>query len=189
MIYELPTSLVVGGIRHEIRSDYRAVLDILAALSDHELSDADKLNILLNIFYIEVPENIEDAVKQCFLFINRFQPENDSPQPKLMDWDKDFNFIADAITVKTGHDIRAAEYIHWWTFVGYYMNIGDCFFAQVVSVRKKRAKGQKLDDLDREFYRNNRALIDIDEQITPEEDALIAAWAGGENNGRRYDNY
>ena len=112
MIYELPTSLVVGGIRHEIRSDYRAVLDILAALSDHELSDADKLNVLLNIFYIEVPENIEDAVKQCFLFINRFQPENDSSQPKLMDWDKDFNFIADAITVKTGHDIRAAEYIH-----------------------------------------------------------------------------
>lgn len=179
MIYDLPTALDVGGVRHEIRSDYRAVLDILAALSDYELSEAEKLNVLLNIFYIEPPEDIEEAVKQCYAFINRFQPENDNTQPKLMDWDQDFGLIADAITIKAGRDIRADGYMHWWTFVGYYMNIGDCFFAQVVSVRKKRAKGQKLDESDREFYRNNRAVIDFTERTTPEEDELIAAWIGG----------
>lgn len=179
MIYDLPTALAVGGVKHEIRSDYRAVLDILAALSDCELSDAEKLNILLTIFYIERPDDVEDALKQCYAFINRFQRENDSPQPKLMDWEQDFGIVADAITLKAGHDIRAEGYLHWWTFVGYYMNIGDCFFAQVVAIRKKRSKGKKLDECDREFYRNNRAVIDFAERTTPEEDALIAAWTGG----------
>lgn len=179
MNYDLPTALDVGGVRHEIRSDYRAVLDILAALSDCELSDAEKLNILLTIFYIERPDDVEDAVKQCFAFINRFQPETPNAQPKLMDWDQDFAYIADAITLKAGHDIRADEYIHWWTFVGYYMNIGDCFFAQVVSIRKKKAKGQKLDDTEHEFYSSNRAVIDLQIKTTPEEDEILAAWIGG----------
>ncbi len=179
MIYDLPTALDVGGVRHEIRSDYRAVLDILAALSDCELTQADKLKILLTIFYIEPPEDVEEAVRQCFAFINRFQPEDNNTRPKLMDWDQDFGLIADAISIKAGRDIRADGYMHWWTFVGYYMNIGDCFFAQVVSVRKKRAKGQKLDETDREFYRSNRAAIEFAENTTPEEDELIAAWTGG----------
>lgn len=179
MNYGLPTALDVGGVRHEIRSDYRAVLDILAALSDCELTDADKLNVLLRIFYIEVPEDVEDAVKQCFGFINRFQPESDRKQPKLMDWEQDFSIIADAITLKAGHDVRADDYMHWWTFVGYYMNIGDCFFAQVISVRKKRAKGQKLDDAEKEFYRNNKSVIDIEVKTTAEEDELLSEWLGG----------
>ena len=156
MIYDLPTALDVGGVRHEIRSDYRAVLDIFAALSDCELSEADKLNILIQIFYIEPPDDVEDAVKQFFGFVNRFQPENNKPQPKLMDWEQDFGLIADAITLKAGRDIRADGYMHWWTFVGYYMNIGDCYFAQVVSIRKKLSRGKKLDADDREFYANNR---------------------------------
>lgn len=179
MIYELPTALDVGGVRHEIRSDYRAVLDILTALTDPELSESEKLNILLTIFYIEIPEDIGDAVKQCFAFINRFQPESDRAQPKLMDWEQDFGLIADAITLKAGRDIRSDEYMHWWTFVGYYMNIGDCYFAQVVSIRKKRIKGQKLDDTEREFYNNNRSIIDIEVKTTPEEDELLAMWLGG----------
>lgn len=179
MNYGLPTALDVGGVRHEIRSDYRAVLDILAALSDCELTDADKLNVLLRIFYIEVPEDVEDAVKQCFGFINRFQPENDRKQPKLMDWEQDFSIIADAITLKAGHDVRADAYMHWWTFVGYYMNIGDCFFSQVISIRKKRAKGQKLDDAEKEFYRNNKSVVDIEVKTTAEEDELLSEWLGG----------
>ena len=179
MIYDLPTALDVGGVRHEIRSDYRAVLDIFAALSDCELSEADKLNILIQIFYIETPDDVEDAVKQFFGFVNRFQPENNKPQPKLMDWEQDFGLIADAITLKAGRDIRADGYMHWWTFVGYYMNIGDCYFAQVVSIRKKLSRGKKLDADDREFYANNRQVIDFEAKTTPEEDAILAAWTGG----------
>ena len=40
--WEFPTSLNVGGIDYEIRTDYRAVLDLLAALNDKDLEDEDK---------------------------------------------------------------------------------------------------------------------------------------------------
>ena len=51
MIYDLPTSLVIGGREYEIRSDYRAALDICAALADPELNDNDKGAVILSIPY------------------------------------------------------------------------------------------------------------------------------------------
>lgn len=176
MNYDLSTALDIGGVRHEIRSDYRAVLDIIAALSDFELSNAEKVNVLLRIFYIEMPDNIEDAVRQCFWFINCGQPEIKRKQPKIMDWEQDFPLVASAINLVSGKEIRAVEYMHWWTFVGYYMNIGDSMFSQVVAIRKKLKTGAKLDKAEKEFYRNNKELIDLQTKYTPEEDELIDEW-------------
>ena len=41
MSYLLPTTLTVGGIEYAIRSDYRAALDIFAALADPELDETN----------------------------------------------------------------------------------------------------------------------------------------------------
>ena len=74
MNYELPTALEVGGREYQIRSDYRAALDICAALSDTELSEQDKAAAALCIFYPEIEEmpseDWEEALERCFWFIN-----------------------------------------------------------------------------------------------------------------------
>ena len=46
MLFELPTKLNIGGTDYAIRSDYRAVLEICTALSDSELSDEEKANVV-----------------------------------------------------------------------------------------------------------------------------------------------
>ena len=40
--WEFPTSLNVGGIDYEIRTDYRVILDLFSALSDPELKDENE---------------------------------------------------------------------------------------------------------------------------------------------------
>lgn len=183
----LPRSLTVGGVDYDIRPGYGAALDIITALSDAELTNYERANVSLRIFYKDIiPNDVEDAIKQMLGFIQRFKPETSAVRrPKLMDWDQDFDLIADAITVKTGFDIRADEDMHWWTFLAYYQNVGDCFFAQVVSIRNKRARGKKLDDMEREFYVNNRETIDFKVKTTEAEDALLAQWlkVGGKSGG------
>lgn len=42
VIYSLPTSVEVDGTEYAIQSDYRAILDILVALTDRELNERDK---------------------------------------------------------------------------------------------------------------------------------------------------
>ena len=66
----------------------------------------------------------------------------------------------------------------WWTFLGAYMEIGDCYFAQVVSIRSKKAKSKKLDKSDQEFYRKHRDDIDLKRQMNKEEEELVRRWMG-----------
>ena len=83
MIYDLPTSLEVGGKEYEIRSDFRAALDICEALSDPELDGQGKAIVALEIFYPEIdsmpPGDYQEALKKCCWFLNGGREEKSPP--------------------------------------------------------------------------------------------------------------
>ena len=118
--YELPTSVMVDGEEFQIRTDYRAILDIIIALSDPDLTDNDRAAVALCIFYEDaLPGNIEEALNRCFWFISGGEEKRDEkPTPRLVDWEKDFRWIAAPINHMFGQDIRAVK-MHWWTFLSY----------------------------------------------------------------------
>lgn len=181
MTYELPTVVLIEGAEYPIRSDYRAVLDICAALSDPELDDQSKAFVALTIFYPgfdAMPQGCyEEALKQCFWFINCGSAEDQTPKaPKLMDWEQDFQLIVAPVNRVLGKEIRAAEYLHWWTFIAAYYEIGDCLFSQVVRIRDMKARGKKLDKADQEFYRRNRRLVDLKTVYTEQEESVLNSW-------------
>ncbi len=180
MMYELPKSLDVCGVEYEIRSDFRAVLDICAALSDIDLNDQEKAFVCLDIMYPSFedmpPEHYEEAIKKCFWFINcGSEEDNTRKAPKLMDWEQDFQYIVAPINRVLGTEIRAAEYLHWWSFISAYYEIGDCTFAQIVRIRDKKAKGKKLDKSEQEWYKNNRKLVDMRQSFSEQEKKFFKA--------------
>ncbi len=179
--YSLPTSVEVNGTEYKIQSDYRAALDILAALSDNELSNEDKAYAALDIFYpafSEMPvSDYREALQQCFLFIDCGEmPNGTKKQAPLMSWSQDFRLIVAPVNRIAGGDVRALPYLHWWTFYSYYQEIGDCLFAQVVSVRDKKARGKSLDKQEKEFYRRNRDMVDLRTNYSDAEKNVLAAW-------------
>lgn len=176
----LPTAVEVGGAEYEIRSDYRAVLDICAALSDEELDEQDRAEVALDIFYPGLadmpPEHYNEAVGQCFRFLNCGDEEQGGSAPRLVDWEQDFKYIVAPINRVTGAEIRAAEYMHWWTFVAAYYEIGECLFAQIVRIRDRLAKGKPLDKSDREWYTQNRHLVDFKNKYTAKDEDVLKMW-------------
>jgi len=179
-MYELPTSVTVCDVEYEIRSDYRAVLDICTALSDPELSDQERALVTLQIFYPafdEMPrEHYEEAIRKCFWFISCGEENHGKSGPRLVDWEKDFRFIVSPVNRVLGTEIRSLDYLHWWTFVSAYYEIGDCMFAQIVRIREKLAKGKPLDKADREWYRKNRDIVDLKPIYTDAEKETLKAW-------------
>lgn len=182
-IYDLPTSVEINGKEWEIESDYRAVLDICIALSDPDLSDQERGMVILEIFYPDLdemnPRDYEEAVQECMRFINLGKDEDASTQkqPKLVDWEQDFKLMVAPINNVAGKEIRALDYLHWWTFISYYNEInGDSTFAQVVQIRNKLARGQKLEKDDREFYQRNRAMVDFKNKYSASDEAVIDEW-------------
>lgn len=95
-----------------------------------------------------------------------------------MNWEKDFPLIVGPVNRVLGREIRDETPIHWWTFLSAYYEIGDCLFAQVVRIRDKKARGKKLDNQEKEFYKRNREIIDIKTQYSSSENELLKMWAG-----------
>lgn len=176
----LPTSLEVGGTEYKIRSDYRAILDICAALSDPELDGQGRAAVLLEILYPRLErmplEHYEEAVDQGLRFISGGAWKEAAPAPRLVDWEQDFPYIVAPINRVTGQEVRAVEYMHWWTFLAAYYEIGDCTFAQIVRIRDQLARGKPLDQADREWYRRNRKLVDFKRKYTEREEAVLDIW-------------
>lgn len=184
----LPESCSVNGVEYKIRNrgDYRVILDIISVLNDVELTEQQKTYAALYIFYekADIPSDGEEAIKEMFKFINRgVIDENQSPIIKLMDWVQDFPVLVAPINRVLGNEIRSVEYLHWWTFIAAYMEIGECMFSFITGIREKQRKGIKLDRHEQEFYLKNREIVDLNSNLTKEEEDWINEILGGAVNG------
>lgn len=183
MNYGLPTSVEIQGVEYAIRSDYRPILDICVGLSDPELNGQERAELALTIFYPDFknmpPEHYEDAIKECLRFINGGEDEDQTQRnsPKLMDWEQDFSIVVSPINRVIGTEIRALDYLHWYTFLSAYYEIGgECTFAQVVSIRDKQARHKTLEKHEKEWLQRNRHLVEFKRKYTQAEDDLLKQW-------------
>lgn len=171
--WELPVSLTVNGRDYDIRSDFRAILDILIAFSDPELDVYEKNIVMLDILFVDfddIPEDdLQQAVDQAVEFIDYGLGDGEKHTLRTFDWEQDASIIIPAINKVAGHEVRADKYMHWWTFLGCFMEIGESVFTTVQGLRYKRAKRQKLEPWEREFVRENKALVELKEKYTQEE--------------------
>lgn len=175
--YTLPTEIIINDISYSINrnGDYRMVLDVISAMNDEKMDNQEKAYCALCIFYdFNIPQNAQKAIDEMMLFINCGEAEsNTKDKPPVMSWEKDFSVLAAPINRVLGTEIRSVPYLHWWTFIGGYMEIGECRFANIVNIRTKIQKGQKLEKWEREFYNENRSVIDLKPNLKKEEQEFI----------------
>lgn len=188
-MYELPTTVEIGGVEYKIRNDgdYRVVLDIFSILEDADLTQSERILSALITFYedmndvedlFELP-SMEDAVKQMYIFFNAGRKDGKSINRKLIDWEDDSAMIVSAINNVAGKEVRSEEYIHWWTFVSYYMAIGESTLSTVVSIRNKILSGEKLEKWETKYRRENSQYFIWNTKTVEEKEAenwVIAQW-------------
>ena len=172
------------------------VLDCFRLLQDTELDEDERILACLVVFYDELNGiedlqrlgDIEEAVKQMFSFFDCGQEETPGLKTnvKVIDWDKDALMIISAINNVAGKEIRAEKYLHVspsWTFMAYYMAIGECSLSTVVNIRQKIIKNKKLEKYEQEYVNNNPELFKRSDNFTKEEqeflDDVLANWNTG----------
>ena len=177
----LPKALELkDGNKYPIQWDFRAILDLFEAMTDPDVTDQERGYYLLAILYEDfkaIPKDLwEDAAEKGLWFLNGGASTPPKKAPKLMDWEQDFSIIIPAVNRVAGTEVRDLPTLHWWTFLGYYQEIGgDCAFAQVVSIRDKLRRRKPLEKYEREYYERNRDLVDLKQRMTADEDAFLAA--------------
>lgn len=178
--WELPESLRVGQREWLIRSDFRCALDCMVVLEADELDDAEKADFVCQIIFPDYEEIymaglFQEAVSAAFSFLDGGRPKASGEQQteskgKIVSWSEDAVMIFDAINKGRNMDIRR-ENVHWWTFLGYYMEIGESLFSSVISLRQKIRDGKKLEKYEKEFVQKNPQYFNVKNDEMHMEDA------------------
>jgi len=183
-MYSLQTSVEVNQASFAIRNkgDFRMVLDCFEALNDTELTPVERMYSALIIFYedlnslediFEYKDYLTELENSMMTFFNGGDSDvqSNTHNYKLIDWDKDSNLICSAINNVAKQEIRALDYLHWWTFLGYYISIGECLLSTVVSIRYKIAKNEKLEKHEKKFRQDNPEYFNIDLRTSEQKEA------------------
>lgn len=187
-MYELPTSIVIGDKKFQIREngDFRMVLDCFSALNDIELGKEERIISSLIIFYEDF-SSVEDVysceciatlAQEMMKFFNCGSDGTDEKQTnyRLIDWDKDSSLICSAVNKVAGKEIRAEQYVHWWTFMGYYMAIGQSPLSTIVGIRGKIARQEKLEKYEKRFRYDNPQYFNMDYKSLEERELDAEMW-------------
>jgi hypothetical protein len=188
-MFELPTTLTIDDEEFGIRDDgdYRMVLDCFDALQDTDLPKRERLVTAVVIFYdgfsldnvftyLDTEEKISEAIQKMFDFFNCGKEDMGNKSPyKLVDWEQDNHLIASAINNVAHTEVRSVEYMHWWTFMGHYISIGESVLSTIVTIRSKIVEGKKLEKHEIEFKRKNPGYFVWNRQTVEQQeaDALI----------------
>lgn len=178
MLGMLPQTLNINGRAYKIRSDYRDILQIIAAFGDKELSDEEKAYVCLKRLFVameSIPKSdYQDAYEAAITFIECHISDR-KPSPKVVNWKKDEQLIFPAINKVAGMEVRAVPYMHWWTFLGYFQSIDrEDIWGFILTIRQKRAKGKKLEKYEKDFLNANRDICEVEfrEEKATTEDSL-----------------
>lgn len=193
-MFEIPTSIHIADTKLKIREngDYRMVLDCFSALNDIELTKEERVYCCLIIFYEEFNDItdlmkfpwLNEAVRKMYWFFNCGDDKGigASKHKKLIDWEGDSQLIASAVNNVANTEVRLAEYIHWWTFMGYYLAIGESPLATIVGIRSKIVEGKKLEKHENKFRNDNPQYFLWDNKSIEEkeaENAVMSLWNSG----------
>ena len=145
LLGSLPRTLDVNGRQFRIRSDFRSVLRIIAAFNDDELSNEEKIYVCLRQLYEDFnllrPDDYTEAYDRAMWFINCGSEPKEKNSPKVVDWSHDEQLIFPAVNKVAGQEVRLTQYMHWWTFMGFFQSIDrEDTYGYVLMLRQKRAR-------------------------------------------------
>ena len=172
-VWQQPKTAVIRGKEYQINTDYRDVLEIIGYLNDFEKPELIRWQIAMQLFYDgDIPAECQQEAAEYLAHFISYGGKNNKPGPKLMDWEQDAQLIISDVNKVAGMEVRSLQYLHWWTFLSYFYGIGEGQLSTIVSIRKKKRTGKKLEKWEEEYYRANREQIEFQKKQTPGEKSI-----------------
>lgn len=176
--YKLCTSTEIGGKECEFDADFRNIIHIMNILNEPNLLEEERIAVALDLFYNDssYKSDILKAVEEMFFFISYGSSEDKhtkvSSKP-LYDWEQDFDLIIAPVNKTLGFDCRGKDFLHWWTFLSAFMEMGECTLNTYMGIRDKLNKGKKLEKYEERIYRDNRDKIILKQKVDDSTQSII----------------
>ncbi len=184
----LPVSFSIGGREYHISPDFRAMLRLEEIFSAEELTDEEKAERALKLFYGCVPEPLEEAVDRLCYFWGCGRQEDkrhgktagaDFYQPPIYSFTHDAGLIYGAFLTQYGIDLSRKS-LHWWQFMALFEALEeDRVLKEVMRCRAVEIKGD-MPQAQKDYYNamKRRYALPLPEQEERQQSALVTALMG-----------
>ena len=163
----LPKKIKIKDKIYDINYDYRTIIKILIAFEDVNLTDIEKMYILLkNLYKEDIPEeDTEEAIEKAIKFIDLGETDNNRSKKsnvRLYSFEKDGNYIFSGINSTHNIDIEKEQDLHWWKFMSYFMDMNpECMFGELTYYRTRKAEGKLTKD-EKKKYEKIKDIIELE---------------------------
>ena len=156
----------VGDRFYEINTDFRVWIEISQNLERDDLSDFEKICMLLVLGYKkELPESIDGATDALFDFFSMGK-RGSAPQTctQILSFSQDEGFIYAAFMQQYGIDLYK-ENMHWHKFLQLLNSLGeDCAIVRIMGYRSMKT-GDIKNSKERKFYENMKRKYRLHKKI------------------------
>lgn len=167
LVDTLPETVTILDTEYQVRTSFRDCLRIMLAFEpDSGLTNQEKLRVLLKGLYFEIPNGVEEAIKQANWFLNGGEESEDHDGPRVYSLSKDAGMIFAAFKQVHGIDLSTAD-LHWWQFLALFQAViaNENAFGSLVTLRYRLKTGKATKE-ERQAARDIPDLIDIPELDT-----------------------
>lgn len=184
----------VNGKKYEIRTNFRYSILFELTMQDSSLDPGTKVRKGLNLYYPEIPDDLNAAV-DAILWFYRCGKEETNQQKRmaarkgkkqLYSFEHDAGLIYAAFLSGYKIDLQDIEYMHWWRFRFLFNSLPrDCEFVRAMEYRSIEINDKMTKD-QKEFYKKMKRMYalplskDEDNRQTAIENALVN---GGDLSG------
>lgn len=179
LIDEVPEFVEIDGVNYEINTDFRISIMFELLMQDNTLTEREKIETALNLYYPDIPPNIPRAIEKMLWFYRcgkdientDAEEENQSYSKKeqIYSFKYDDELIFAAYLSQYGINLQTINHLHWWEFKALFKGLGTSNkIVEIMNIRgmkidKNMTKEQKR------YYRRLKKLYALPDNRTEEE--------------------
>lgn len=181
LIDALPQYIKIEDKTYKINSDFRTSMIFEMMINDNELSNEEKTNVALNLYYPKIPYERDLAVEAIIWFYScgkreqKVNSENSRARNsskknnRIYDYELDSEYIYSAFLDQYGIDLQDIECLHWWKFRALFKSLKEdnqivkIIGYRSVDITKDMSREQK------DFYKKMKKLYEIPKCQTEKE--------------------
>lgn len=160
---------------YKIRTDFRESIKFELLMQDNRINITEKIPIALNLYYYEIPTDIEKAIKEAMWFYrcgkedNKIENTTSEEKKQIYSYEFDAEYIYSAFKTQYNIDLNKINYLHWWKFQAMFKGLNDD--NKIVQIMGYRAVDlSKIKDKDEKArYKKLKKIYALPDMRTPEQ--------------------
>lgn len=176
----VPETITIDNKEYEINSDFRTSILFELLMQDKSMKDNDKIYLALELYYPNIPDDINSAIEKMLWFyrcgkdlITSKRKGKSKSDIKIYSFEYDDDYIYAAFMDQYGIDLQDIKYLHWWKFKAMFKSLKED--TEIVKIMRYRSMDlSKIKDKnEKAYYKKMQELYKIpiskDEQEKLEE--------------------